>query len=323
MKLSVCMITFNQEKYIAQAIDSVLMQDVDFEYEIVIGDDCSADGTIDILRAYQQRFPEKIKLLLNKKNLGVTENFAQTLKACSGEYVALLEGDDYWTSSSKLRKQVDFLDLHPDYITCFHSTRLVDRAGKVKLLIPRAEHKKPTSGLIDLIRDDSFMATCSIVFRNKAFDYFPDVFYVWKSGCDWPLNVLNAEHGPIGFIDEVMSNYRSGSGEFSWTSKPLSEIMSEAVKFNLAFNAYFNYRYDDIFKLKISLYYYVIAIDLLRQQKFSQAISSLNESFKLRFNPLLIVRAIFIDGPKSYLRGWLDLHMPKTFSVLKSLRGRA
>jgi glycosyltransferase involved in cell wall biosynthesis len=108
MKVSVLMITYNHEKFIAQAIDSILMQQTDFEYEIVVGDDFSKDRTRAILDNYKKKHPSKIKLLFPDRNLGMHRNFIQTLNSCQGQYVALLEGDDYWTSPYKLQKQVDF-----------------------------------------------------------------------------------------------------------------------------------------------------------------------------------------------------------------------
>ena len=120
MKVSVHMITYNHEKFIAQAIESALMQQVDFDYEIVIGEDCSTDRTREIVVAYQQRHPDKIRLLLHEQNVGVSLNDIRVYRACRGEYVAWLEGDDYWTSPHKLQKQADFLDSHPACSACFH-----------------------------------------------------------------------------------------------------------------------------------------------------------------------------------------------------------
>src|SRR3712207_1086613 len=102
MKVSVLMLAYNHEKFIAQALDSALMQQVNFDYEIVIGEDCSTDNTRDILIRYQKEYPHRIRLLLPEKNLGMHDNLIQTFKACRGDYIAFLEGDDYWTSPNKL-----------------------------------------------------------------------------------------------------------------------------------------------------------------------------------------------------------------------------
>src|SRR4051794_3890726 len=120
MKVSVCMITYNHERFIEQAVASALTQATSFEYEIVIGEDCSTDRTRNILIELQRANPDKIRLLLPEHNLGAQRNFVQTLDMCRGQYIAYLEGDDYWTSSAKLQQQVDFLDQHADFAICFH-----------------------------------------------------------------------------------------------------------------------------------------------------------------------------------------------------------
>ncbi|HPD39860.1 MAG TPA: glycosyltransferase, partial [Mesotoga infera] len=122
--VSVFMITYNHEKYIAQAIESALMQKTDFNYEIVIGEDCSTDRTREIVVDYANRYPEIIKPILHENNVGAKANSESVRKACIGKYVAILEGDDYWIDPLKLQKQVDFLESHPHFSVCF--TRAVD-----------------------------------------------------------------------------------------------------------------------------------------------------------------------------------------------------
>ena len=108
--VSILSITYNHEKYIAQAIDSFLMQETDFDFEIVIGEDCSTDNTRQIINQYKEKYPEKIKLLTSASNVGPNHNFLRTFEACQGKYIALCEGDDYWIDPLKLQKQVDFID---------------------------------------------------------------------------------------------------------------------------------------------------------------------------------------------------------------------
>lgn len=125
IKVSVCMISFNHNKYIEKAIKSILMQKTDFNYEIVIGDDASTDGTQQIIYDLANEHP-CIKPILRQKNLGITPNLLDTLSKCKGEYIAFLDGDDFWTDPHKLKKQVDFLDNNPDYVACYHATNFVD-----------------------------------------------------------------------------------------------------------------------------------------------------------------------------------------------------
>lgn len=129
-KLSVILITYNHEKYIRKALDSVLMQETSFPFEIVVGEDCSTDNTKNIVKEYVKKYPEKIRLIDRKKNTGrPTLNVYETTMACKGEYLAYLEGDDYWTDPQKLQKQVDFLEIHPEYIACTHAHKMIDDDG--------------------------------------------------------------------------------------------------------------------------------------------------------------------------------------------------
>ena len=134
IKLSVIFITYNHEKYAEKALRSVLSQKTDFLYEVVIGEDCSTDSTREILKRVAEDYPEKkeyVRFLFREKNLGrPTLNVYLTTKECRGEYLAYLEGDDYWTDENKLRKQVDFLEKHPEYIACTHNLVMVDEEDR-------------------------------------------------------------------------------------------------------------------------------------------------------------------------------------------------
>ncbi len=112
--LSVCLITFNHEYFIGKAIEGILRQKTNFNFELVIGDDCSTDNTVKILMDYEKKFPGKFKLFTSLKNLGLKENFLRTVRSCEGRYIAYLEGDDHWISDNKLQRQVDLLENHPD-----------------------------------------------------------------------------------------------------------------------------------------------------------------------------------------------------------------
>ncbi len=130
IKLSVIFITYNHEKYVEKALRSVCEQDTDFAYEVVVGEDCSTDSTRDILRKVAAEYPDKVRLLFRDKNFGrPTLNVYNTTMECRGEYLAYLEGDDYWTDKNKLQKQVTFLEEHPEYIACTHAHMMIDENG--------------------------------------------------------------------------------------------------------------------------------------------------------------------------------------------------
>jgi glycosyltransferase involved in cell wall biosynthesis len=207
VKVSVCMMAYNHEKYISQALESVLMQEVNFDYEIVIGEDCSIDRTTDIILGYQKKYPGKIQLLRHPRNLGIMRNLGQTIRACRGDYMATLDGDDYWTSPHKLQKQVDYLDSHPECAMCFHNIQRFyqeeNRAGEYK----NPPDQKEVSTLDDLW-EGCFVAAGSAMLRRNVLGELPEWFFDLQTP-DWPLFILAAKHGNIGYINEAMGVYRT------------------------------------------------------------------------------------------------------------------
>jgi glycosyltransferase involved in cell wall biosynthesis len=256
MKLSVCMITYNHEDFIAQALDSVLMQDVDFDYEIVLGEDCSTDNTRDIARDYASRFPNRVQLLPAEKNLGMKHNFIRTLRACRGQYVASCEGDDYWTSPHKLAKQVSFLEMHPECAVCFHNVEVIYEDQSQEPQNYCSSGQKEISGLEDILKGN-FIPTCSVMFRRRPARDFPEWFYALEMG-DWPLHLLNAEQGEIGYIDQVMGVYRVHSGG-AWYSLSQIEAIHEYIKFYHYANAHLGFRYQRLIKTCLSNCYCALA----------------------------------------------------------------
>lgn len=116
--VSICLITYNQENIISEVLDYILKQKTNFKYELVIGEDCSQDATRDICKEYKKSFPDTIQLLLNEQNMGLIDNFCSTVSHCSGKYIAICAGDDFWIDPLKLQKQVDFLENNPEYSMC-------------------------------------------------------------------------------------------------------------------------------------------------------------------------------------------------------------
>lgn len=129
--VSVCCITYNHDKYIAQAIEGFLMQKTTFKYEIIIGEDCSTDKTRLILNEYQSKNPNKIRVITRDGNVGALRNFSNVLENAKGKYIAFCDGDDYWIDPLKLQKQVDFLENNPDYVICCHYSKVINDLGDV------------------------------------------------------------------------------------------------------------------------------------------------------------------------------------------------
>lgn len=212
-KVSICMITYNHEKFIEQAIESVLMQQADFDYELVIGEDCSTDGTRAIVDDYRRRYPDKIRAFLREKNLGMQENGMQTLAACHGEYLALSEGDDYWIDSAKLQKQVDFLDSHPECSMVFTAAKTLHGCELTDWDPPPVIRETYT---LDDILARNFICTPTVMYRNCIKGDLPGWFRQMRIG-DWPLHILHAMQGNIGYLHEPTAVYRVHSNG-AWSS---------------------------------------------------------------------------------------------------------
>jgi glycosyltransferase involved in cell wall biosynthesis len=205
--ISACIITYNQEGYIAKAIESALQQKFNGEYKIIISDDFSTDNTYNICKKYSFEYPDVIKLIRPEKNLGMIGNWMYVMNACSSKYIALLEGDDYWTDENKLQKQIDFLEANPKYVGCFHNTeeRYENDDNKASFLycdFPSARNISFTD-----LSNRNIMPTCSVVFRNNLFNEFPEWYTNLKMG-DWPLHLLNVQYGNFWYFPKVMAVHR-------------------------------------------------------------------------------------------------------------------
>jgi len=211
------MVTFNHERFIAQAVESVMMQVVDFQIEVVIGEDCSTDKTRSILIELQRKYPDRLRLLLRERNLGMQENFCDAVRACRGKYIAFLEGDDYWLSPDKLQRQADFLESKPECALCFHDVWLVKDGQSEKPVRWHSDPMRQFYTLEDMARGN-FIQTPSVMCRGIAFARpFPKFFHTLPM-CDWPLWILCAQKGTLGYINEVMAAYRIHAGGV-WSSR--------------------------------------------------------------------------------------------------------
>lgn len=285
--VSVCMITYNHEKYIAQAIESVLVQQTDFQYELVIGEDCSLDGTRAVVRVYGESYPDQIRLLLPEHNIGAMANFAATLKACRGQYIALLEGDDYWTDPAKLQKQVSFLKEHPDYAICFHNT-LIKYENSDDL--PHLREKKiwDTYSVKEVIRANSPPGhTSSAVFRNSALDDFPTWFFDSVSG-DIPLFILVCSHGLAKYCNETMSVHRIHSGGISRQHLGINiDILWNRIRLYDSINRHFDLKYDYLIRPIASRYYVQIALIYKQQHNTKSFVGIMAKSMRRDLRTLI------------------------------------
>ncbi|MEH2168484.1 MAG: glycosyltransferase [Nostoc sp.] len=286
MKVSVLITTYNHENYIAQAIESVLMQQVNFEYEVVIGEDYSTDNTRQIVIDYQRNYPEKIRLLLPDQNLGMHKNFMNSLQACQGQYIAALEGDDYWTSSKKLQKQVDFLDKNLDYAISFHNVLIFwqDNSHSPQIFL----HNQPKTSTIEDLLINNFISTPSVVYRAGLIKEFPDWFSEQSMG-DWICHIFNAQHGKIGYIDEVMAAYRVHA-KGVWSSKSRGYQLKETIRMLETLKSNFSSQYQAIINTSINFYSQQLA-NVLEYEEVnkSQQETTYKKTNNLQIQPLVSI----------------------------------
>lgn len=208
--VSVCIMTYNHAKYIREAIDSVLMQEVDFSWEIIIADDCSTDGAQEIITEYKNKYPNLINLILQKKNIGPLDNWIQLLSASKAQYVAYLEGDDYWLDKNKLQMQYDLLASDQRCNAVFTNVVIIDEEGNKKKNIYNMENGVKISW-IDLLSNGKYMKISSIMYRNSSV-----LVDSMKNGfpCDeTSFGLFLLESGQCGiYLNRVACTYREHLG---------------------------------------------------------------------------------------------------------------
>ena len=208
--VSVCVTAFNSEKWLARALDSILMQQTSFPIEIVIGDDCSTDGTVAVANAYRVRNPELIRVLEQSANVGMQRNYYETFEQCRGKYIAWLDADDYWTAPEKLEMQAQTMEADPAVSACGHFGRAVNNDGKVMEasfpFLPPGRY-----GAAEIIRHN-ILLSATIMFRNGIHHGLPQWFFDLPGLVDWPVLVLAGLSGDIVLLDRLMADYTFTEG---------------------------------------------------------------------------------------------------------------
>lgn len=245
-KLSILLVTYNHANYIREALDKLFGQIIDEQIELVIADDASSDDTLAIIREYEgvdERFA--FKYLDNSKNHGITKNYERSFAACSGEYVAVLEGDDYWINPFKLQKQIEFLDMHWECNLC--SVNYFVFEEKNAHLYPRtntSENYRLISAR-ELIADNIVGNFSTCMYRKLKLDELPKELFEIKS-YDWITNICIAKNSFIGFLETPMSVYRL-HGLGTWTQKSQVDKLQEQLDLIPSYNALTNFKYNDNF----------------------------------------------------------------------------
>lgn len=205
--VSVIMVTYAHEKYILEAINGVLMQQCDFEVELIIANDCSPDSTDEIIHSTIQNHPRGswIRYFNHEKNLGMLPNFIFALQQCQGKYIALCEGDDYWNDPLKLQKQVNFLEANVEYSGCFHNSeeRYWNNYSKASRLF--VSYSSGCDVTIHDLSQKNIIPTASVIFKKPLFEELYSKEYLSFAMGDWPLHLLNTRNGNYYYLPQVMS----------------------------------------------------------------------------------------------------------------------
>ena len=224
LKVSIIMLAYNHGKFIEQAIQSILEQNVDFNYELLIGEDCSADNTREIAERYQAMYPKVIKVIKHDKNIGARRNENILLRKCVGQYIAMLEGDDYWIYCNKLQRQVEFLDTHPEYIGVAHNVKAVGARGEK---LPRRlagfpwekEHIYTKQNALNF----EIIGHVSGWMHRNIWKMLPKKELKMIERCkvngDQKMSVILGLKGDVYFFEDVWSVYRRRFDSNTWSAR--------------------------------------------------------------------------------------------------------
>lgn len=223
-KVSIVMIVYNHERFLRSALESILMQQVNFDYEIILGEDCSTDDTRSIVEEYEEKFQGRLQAIYRCKNIGATQNFIDCLLKAGGKYIAFLEGDDYWIDKYKLQKMVDYLEKNPKYSAAAHNYQIVDvsnnyiRNGLECESI--VEFNKEEFEKFNLPSQTSTILMRNIIPQIKKEDWDKIIKYKWMPG-DRIYFLILLQYGDIAILPQIMSAYRYyiEAGGTNWTSQ--------------------------------------------------------------------------------------------------------
>jgi len=279
------MITYNHENFIEEAINGVLMQECDFEIELILANDCSPDKTEKIIRDIITSHPKGslIKYFRHKENIGMQPNVYFAVEQCKGKYIAMCEGDDYWTDPLKLQKQIDFLELNSSFVACFHKVSILEENGSiVEDYITNVPSNYQT--IEDIASKGNYIHTPSVVFRNIIKEFPPEM--TLSPLGDYFLYMLLAEHGNFKYIEENMAVYRNGVGVFSSQTQN-SKIINTQVAFFLIWK-YFQSKNEKIAQIIFN-----------RLQLFDNKIEAVAQELYKQLNQYLLDEKVFSSFHKS------------------------
>ena len=275
IKVSICCVTYNQQEYIKESLDTFIKQNTNFNYEIIVHDDASTDNTVNIIKQYSKKYPNLVIPILEKENqykIKPNSILEFCFKNARGEYIALCDGDDGFIDKNKLKNQIEYMDANPNISLCTHDTKVVDADGNF------IENLSPyPNGIVNiemLLKNPKSMHTSSMLFRKKDIKKLPNYFHQATVG-DLPLKLHLLSLGNGYHFDKVMSFYRTNAIG-SWSLKEKKDISrlekNHKMEINLynQFNEETNYIYDELVNSRI----------LYKEFNYYLRINNFNEIYK-------------------------------------------
>lgn len=304
--VSINCITYNHEKYIAEAIESFLMQKTNFGFEILIHDDASTDRTSDIIMEYEKRYPDIIKPIFQKENqlsLGIKGiSYKYNHKRAIGKYIAMCEGDDCWADPYKLQKQVDYMEEDPDCTFCFHNAFVIDEnhINSNRLVIPwmlenrdyfgNGESRRYSAGELQLL---GFIPTASFIFPKYVLDNPPEWYFESPVG-DNPLKLIASSFGNAYYMKEPMCFYRfnvPNSATTKWKKGSKDKEIELCKKFVMMldnFNKWSNFKYDKEIDEAKKTWEFQLAISKntmdFKNDRYTKHYNYLSKNYKLKLH---------------------------------------
>lgn len=287
MKLSILLICYNQEEYINQCLDSILFQNIPFEFEVIVADDASMDNTLTIVKNKFIGSIQNLKILDHTTNLGISKNYKRAFESCQGEYIAVMEGDDYWTSPQRLLTHVDFLDTHREcvmsmnrYLQFDEQLNTITNSGWSSV----GNYKYVTAR--DMASGNKLGNLSACVFRKSEINKIKSDFYELDIA-DWMLGLVLSKNGFIAILKELTSVRRvHGNGE--WSKMPENKKKESLINCIDSYNAYLEYEYDKEFSI-------------LKNEISNSVNSRVSKYSTIGFVPPIIIYLLKLIVPRNFI----------------------
>jgi len=248
--VSVQILAYNHENCIKRCLISISEQ-IFSNFEIVVGVDKSSDRTLATVQEFSKDCKVPIKIIEQGVRVGAFNNFKDINQSCEGKYIAVCDGDDYWTDEYKLAKQFEFMENQPNFSVTFHDSNLINTNGQIIVKLPIDLHKFQNYSHSYLIENESFMPSSSLMFKNLNLEDFYKSFSGLNNIVDLPLIIYLLDYGNIGYLEENMSDYVQASTESAFTSRNLSFKNIEGMNMFKLIDSYTKYKYHDVILVKI------------------------------------------------------------------------